>query len=167
MTVAIRVLDAQADRANFDCGVPLLNEWLQHQAGQAQRKRLASVWIAVSPAQPNRVLGYYSLAPWQIAFEGCPESLRKRLPRYPVHVSLIARLAVDREHQGKGLGGVLLADALKRTWLASEAVPVQAVLVHAKDDRAAQFYRNHGFIPFPHEPHHLYLPMQSVSRLFE
>jgi GNAT superfamily N-acetyltransferase len=77
----------------------------------------------------------------------------------------MARLAVDKGLQGKGLGGVLLADAMKRVWTASEAVPVQAVVVRAKDDRASRFYRSHGFIPFPHEPLHLYLPMKTVSRL--
>ena len=166
MTLVIRALDESADRTEFDCGVPILNEWLRRQAGQAQRKRLSSVWIAATPDAPRRVCGYYSLAPWQIAFDDCPEPLRKRLPAYPVHVSLVARLAVDRGHQGKGLGGVLLADAMKRAWQAGKAVPVQAVVVHAKDAHAAAFYRAHGCIPFPHEPHHLYLPMPSMERLF-
>ncbi len=166
MRIVIRSLDGRADRTGFRSGVPALDEWLERQAGQAQQKRLASVWIASPPDQPELVLGFYSLAPWQIAFEDCPGELRKRLPRYPIQVSLIARLAVAIGHQGKGLGGILLLDGLKRAWIAGETLPVQAVLVHAKDDRAAEFYRRYGFKPFPNRPLHLYLPMGTVEALF-
>ena len=166
MTIDVRPLDERADRANFSCGVGSLDEWLERQAGQAVRRRLASVWVAFPRDDLARVLGYYSLAPWQIAFENCPDALRKRLPRYPLHVTLIARLAVASSAQGEGLGGVLLTDALKRAWSASEIVPVQGVIVHAKDDRAAAFYRHHGFLDFPEEALHLFLPMKSIAALF-
>ena len=166
MRIDIRPLDERAGRSGFDSGAASLDEWLERQAGQAQRKRLASVWVASPPDDPTRVLGYYCLAPWQIAFEDCPDALRKRLPRYPIHVTLLARLAVATSVQGQGLGGVLIADALKRTWKASENVPVQGVVVHAMDDRAAAFYRHHGFLAFPNESLHLFLPMKSVAALF-
>jgi GNAT superfamily N-acetyltransferase len=166
MKIEIRSLDDRADRNDFDSGAPALDEWLERQAGQAQRKRLATVWIASPPDDPARILGYYSLAPWQIAFEECPDALRKRLPRYPIHVTLLARLAIATSAQGRGLGGVLLTDALKRTWQASKTVPVQGVIVHAMDDRAATFYRHHGFLTFPKDALHLFLPMGSVAALF-
>jgi GNAT superfamily N-acetyltransferase len=164
VNVHVRSLDDQADRDGFDCGVDALDDWLRNQAGQAQRKRLASVWIASPVEDPARVVGYYSLAPWQVAFERCPAALRKRLPHYPLAVSLIARLAVTRQWQGQGWGGFLLVDALDRARRASDLVPVQAVVVHAKDERVAALYERYGFVPFPAQPLHLYLPMESVAQ---
>jgi GNAT superfamily N-acetyltransferase len=163
--VSIRTLDDEADRGGFRSGVEALDLWLHQQAGQAVRKRLASVWIASREGQPEIVVGYYSLAPWQVAFQRCPEELKRRLPEYSIPMTLIARLAVAAEHQGQGLGGILLVDALNRAWSASKLVPVQAVLAHAKDERAAGFYRHHGFLPFPNERFHLFLPMESVGLL--
>jgi GNAT superfamily N-acetyltransferase len=163
--VVVRRLDERADREAFDCGVEALNDWLRHQAGQAERKRLASVWIATPLDDPAPVLGYYSLAPWQIAFEECPAALRRKLPRYPLAVTLLARLAVARAGQGQGLGGELLVDALFRSLGASQKVPVQAVVVHAKDTRAANWYTGYGFTAFPARPLHLYLPIATIEDL--
>jgi len=166
MKLTLRALDPEVQLADFNCGVPALDQWLRRQARQAQRKRLASVWIAFPAEEPDGMVGYYSLAPWQVAFEDCPEVLRERLPRYPLHVTLIARLAVASAHQRQGIGGMLLADALKRAWQADRTVPVQAVIVHAKDERAVDFYRNHGFLSFPQQPLHLFLPMRSIASMF-
>ena len=165
ISVSIRALDDTADRGRFTCGVEALDGWLRRQAGQAQRRRLASVWVASPKTRPETLLGYYSLAPWQVAFEECAEKLRRGLPRYPVPVTLIARLAVAASEQGKGLGGILLVDALRRAHSASESVPVHAVLVHAKDESAAGFYGHYGFLPFPRQRFWLYLPMGSVNAL--
>jgi GNAT superfamily N-acetyltransferase len=165
LKLVVRRLDDEADRDRFDCGVPVLNDWLKHQAGQAERKRLASVWIATTADDPATLVGYYSLAPWQIAFEECPPALRKKLPRYPVAVTLLARLAVARTAQGQGVGAELLVDGLLRAHAASEAVPVQAVVVHAKDDAAATWYRRHGFLAFADRPHHLFLAMETIASL--
>ncbi len=165
MDIRIRAMDDAADRAGFTCGVEALDAWLRQQAGQAQRRRLASVWIASPAAHPERIAGYYSLAPWQVAFEDCPEDLRRGLPRYPIPVILIARLAVASDRQGKGLGGILLVDALQRAGAASGLVPVQAVLVHAKDERAAGFYAHYGFQRFPRQRFVLFLPMATAARL--
>jgi len=161
--LVVRKLDDAADRTAFACGVDALDDWIRHQAGQAQRKRLASVWIATPEDRPAEMVGYYSLAPMQIAFEDAPPSLRKKLPRYPITVSLIARLAIDLRWQRQGMGGVLVVDALARSLRASEAVPTQAVVVHAKDDAAAVYYKSFGFQPFPARPLDLFLPMASVA----
>jgi GNAT superfamily N-acetyltransferase len=163
--VAVRRLDERANRESFDCGVEVLNDWLRHQAGQAERKRMASVWIATPVDSPASVLGYYSLAPWQISFEACPVALRRKLPRYPLAATLLARLAVARAAQGQGLGGELLVDALFRSLGASETVPVQAVVVHAKDERAAHWYAGYGFTAFPERPLHFYLPIATIEDL--
>ena len=134
---------------------------------QSVKKRLASVWIASPKENPETIAGYYSLAPWQIAFDSYPEKLRKKLPEYPIHVTLLARLAVANSFQGHGLGGILLINALRRAWHAAQAVPVQAILVHAKDERAAQFYQRYGLQSLPNEPLHLFMPMASVRQLLE
>lgn len=166
MTWAIRRLDAAADRAAFASTSTELNTWLSKQANQAQKKRLASVFVASPVDQPACIVGYYSLAPWQIAFEQAPAKVTKRLPRYPLAATLLARLAVDQSFQGQGLGGVLLIDALKRIHLAAQSVPVQVALVHAKDDAAAAFYRRYGFEAFADEPLHLFMAMGTVEQLF-
>ncbi len=165
MEIRIRVLDDEHDRAGFTCGVEALDHWLCRQAGQAQRRRLASVWVASLPDKPECVVGYYSLAPWQIAFEECPEEVRRGLPRYPIPAVLIARLAVARAYRGRGVGGVLLVDALMRANAASTLVPVQVILVHAKDEHAARFYEHYGFRRFPGQPNVLFLPIGSAARL--
>jgi GNAT superfamily N-acetyltransferase len=167
MNLHIRALDEQVDRQDFDCGTPALNEWLKKQAKQSVEKLLASVWVASSAERPTKVVGYYSLAPYQMAFEECPEALRKKLPKYPIHVTLVARLAVSILFQRQGIGGILLSDAFQRSWNAAKTIPVQAVLVQAKDDRAAQFYKAHGLLPFPNEPLHLYMPIASIGQLIQ
>ena len=165
MKLVVRALDDGVDRSAFACGTDALDGWLRHQAGQAQRKRLASVWIATPEDRPVEIVGYYSLAPMQVAFEDAPPSLRRKLPRYPISVSLLARLAIDRRWQRQGFGGVLLFDALSRCLRASEAVPTQAVVVHAKDEAAAAYYERFGFQRFPGRPRHLFLPMASVAAI--
>ena len=162
MKLRIRALDERADRMGFRSGSDPLDEWFHRQAGQSQRKRLASVWVAASDAKPAVVIGYHNLAPWQIAFEEAPPELTRRLPKYPLAATLLARLAVDQRWHGQGIGGVLLADALRRARVASEIVPVQLFVVHAKDSKAAAFYETHGFRPFPRTPHHLFMPIASI-----
>ena len=161
----IRVLDAQHDRAAFVCGVEALDRWFHEQAGQSQRKRRTSVWVATEAGNAALPLGYYSLAPFHLAFAEAPPALLKRLPPEPIYVALIARLAVAASARGKGLGGVLLVDALKRAHRASLEVPTHAVVVHAKDQPAAAFYRHFGFLPFPDDQLHLFLPMAAVAAL--
>ena len=162
MNLRIRALDERAGRTGFRSGSDPLDGWFHRQAGQSQRKRLASVWIATTDAEPAVVVGYYSLAPWRIVFEEAPPELTRRLPKYPLAATLLARLAIDRRWQGRGIGGVVLADALRRAHVVSEIVPVHLFVVHAKDRKAAAFYAQHGFRPFPRMPLHLFMPVASI-----
>jgi len=162
VNLRIRALDERANRIAFSSGSDPLDEWFHRQAGQSQRRRLASVWIATPAAEPTVVVGYYSLAPWQIAFEEAPREVTRRLPKYPLAATLLARLAIDRRWQGQGMGGVLLADALRRARLASEIVPVQLFVVHAKDTKASAFYVQHGLRPFPRTTRHLFMPVAAI-----
>jgi GNAT superfamily N-acetyltransferase len=109
------------------------------------------------------VRGYYSLAAGSVAPEEASERVRKRQPRYRIAVILLARLAVDRTLQGRGVGAGLLKDALLRAADAADTIGARALLVHAKDDEARRFYEHFGFEPSPTDPLHLFLVMKDLK----
>jgi len=113
------------------------------------------------------VIGYYSLSAGSLAAADLPVEIRCRLPRYPVPVALLGRLAVDKSYQGQGFGAVLVADALQRIALASQLMAVYAVVVDALNANAAKFYRQFGFIQLPSQALKLFLPMDTVTRLVD
>jgi GNAT superfamily N-acetyltransferase len=160
-------LGKQHDRKSFDCGEPSLNLYLRGYASQDIRRRVNRVFAASTPDTPRQVIGYYSLSAGSLNAADLPEELRRRLPKYPVPVVLLGRLAVVESHQGKGLGSILLVDALQRITQASQVMAVYAVVVDALNDRAAEFYRQFGFIPLPSQPLKLFLPLDSVATLVD
>ncbi len=145
-------LDQTSDTANFDCGEKALNEYLQRYASQDIKRGVARVFVAFPAGQLQEVAGFYTLSAASIAAETLPEKLRKKLPRYPVPVAMLGRLAVSTAAQGQGLGSILLADACKRVVAASETLAVSAIVVDAKSPRAAAFYQHFGFIELPGQP---------------
>jgi GNAT superfamily N-acetyltransferase len=152
------------DRAAFSCGHASLDDFLKKYASQYARRKLGTTYVAVVGGQP-RVLGYYTLAPSHFEFANAPAELLKGLPRHPVPSFLLARLAVDQSERGKGLGRFLLLDAFARClWVARE-VAFRAIEVEAIDDQAALFYAKYGFLPFPGDPHHLALPLETVEEV--
>ena len=168
MELIIAPLGKQHDRKSFDCGEPSLTQYLHQYASQDIRRRVNRVFAASPPDAPRQVIGYYSLSAGGLDATDLPEEFRRRLPRYPIPVVLLGRLlAVAKSHQGKGLGSILLADALQRIAQASQVMAVYAVIVDALNDRAAQFYRRFGFIPLPSQPLKLFLPMESVATVFD
>lgn len=135
---------AHHDVAGFTCGTESLDRWLVRYAGQSQRRDAARTFVVTTDGAI--VSGYYSLVAGQITHEEATEAARRGLSRhFPIPVAILARLAVDRHHQGQGIGGVLLNDALRRVSHATELIAVRAVVVHAIDDEAAGFYRRFGF----------------------
>lgn len=162
MELEIRRLEANDDRRNFDCGVDLLNDWFQKTANQHQKKNLSRTYVAVSPDDPQTVAGYYALAATSVETDGMPG--RQRLPRH-VSAVLLARLAVDKNHQRQGLGEYLLAHALDTVLTTAAAVGVQCILVDALDDGAAGFYRKYGFQPFTSAPLRLVLPVATIMQV--
>ncbi len=131
------------DVAAFDCGNELLNRWLTGYAGQSEHRDAARTFVAAGPC--GSVLGYYTLLAGQLQHEAATASVREGQSRhFPIPIALLARLAVDRDHQGEGLGAALLRDALSRVKLASAHVAVRAVVVHAIDDQAGAFYERFG-----------------------
>jgi GNAT superfamily N-acetyltransferase len=164
LDLIITPLGKRHDRKNFDCGEASLELYLHRYANQDIRRRVNRVFVASPPDEPQRVIGYYSLSAGSLAAADLPEKFRHRLPRYPVPVALLGRLAVDRSYQGQGLGAVLIADALQRIALASQVMAVYAVMVDALNETAAEFYRQFGFIPLPSQPLKLFLPMDTVTK---
>ena len=153
-------LDAAHDRAAFDSDSAPLNRYLREQATQDVRRRVAACFVALADGQ--RIAGYYTLASASLLLADLPASTSKKLPRYPtVPAVRMGRLAVDRAFKGQGLGGALLADALDRT--ARAEIAAYALMVDAKDESAADFYRHHGFIALPDSPRTLFLPLATVQ----
>jgi GNAT superfamily N-acetyltransferase len=152
------------DRAQFDCGNARLNEWLTQRAGQFDRRDLARTYVATHPDN-QVVVGYYAVSSHAVRHEALPDDQVKGLPHIDVPVVLLGRLAVDRSEQGKGLGGFLLIDALRRAEHLAEHVGVRAVEVDAIDVAACHFYARHGFIVLKDDPHHLFLPMTVIRKL--
>ena len=165
MELVIAPLGNQHDRKSFDCGESSLNQYLHRYASQDIRRRVNRVFVAATPDAPQRAIGYCSLSAGSLTATDLPEEFRRRLPRYPVPVVLLGRLAVAEAHQGQGLGSILLADAFHRIVRAGEVMAVYAVVVDALDDQAATFYRRFGFIPLPSQWLRLFLPMDSVTTL--
>lgn len=160
-------LGKQHERKPFECGEASLNQYLHQYASQDARRRINRVFVASSPDAPQPVIAYYSLSAGALAAADLPENFRRRLPRFPVPVVLLGRLAIAKSHQGKGLGSILLVDALQRIAQACQVMAVFAVVVDALNERAAAFYRQFGFIALPSQPLKLFLPIDSVTRLID
>ncbi len=154
------------DRSAFACGSEPLDRYLALQARQDAEKRVAAPFVLVEPPSA-RVLGYYTLSASLVLADALPADLAKRLPRYPqLPVTLLGRLAVDRTARGKGLGELLLVDALRRSLQGAVEIAAMAVVVDAKDSAAQSFYERFGFIALQRQPARLFLPMKTVAALF-
>ena len=154
----IRPLDTALDVTTFRCGQAPLDEYIRRYASQDVKRNVARVFVAAPEKQPRRPAGFFTLSAGSVTCSNLPETLARRLPRYPVPVALIGRLAVDSEFQGKGLGSILLADACRKVKQASATLAVAGIVVDAKDEAAAAFYRHFGFLPMPGQPDRLLLP---------
>ncbi len=148
----------------FDCGKPVLNDWLVRHARQAQGAGSTKTFVA---ADEDQVLGYFSLTVGQIDTFEVPERMRKGMGHYPLPVVLLARLAESTSAQGRGLGWGLLQDAIARTVLISEQAGVRAMLTHPLDQEAAAFYTRFGFVPSPLRAQQLLLLLKDARQLLK
>src|SRR5262245_39315046 len=152
--------------AGFDCGVESLSEWLTRHAHQAQATGSARVFVSAD-AEMN-VAGYYALAAGEVQPLNATERLMKGQPASrAVPVIILARLAVDQRHRGRGLGRSLLQDALLRCGTVADEIGVHAVVVHALGEDARDFYLRFGFAPSPSDPLHLILLMKDLRAFLD
>ena len=154
-------LDQSFDRLSFDCGKPRLNDYLKKYAWQNQQKRYSMTFVA-TVENSQEIAGYYCSSASSIEFTNIPDSLTKKLPKYPAPVMLIGQLAVDRKMQGKRLGKVLLMHALSKAVRISSELGIFAVRVDAKDESARDFYQKYGFISLKDAESSLILPIKTI-----
>jgi GNAT superfamily N-acetyltransferase len=153
------------DRRSFNCGSPELNDYLDRYARQNHESGGAKTFVAVTPAEPTRVLGYYSISPGAIEFSRVPAKLTSRLGRYEVPVFRLARLAVDLPAQGQGLGADLLLASGARALAVAAEVGGVALAIDAKDARAAHWYERFGAVPLLDDPLKLVLPLATLGKV--
>lgn len=151
------------NRSTFDCGEPELNEWLHIHAGHSAKSGSARTFVAVD--EDNRILGYYAIAAQSVVAETAPPRLKKGMPRHPIPVVLLARLAVDEKMKGFGIGAGLLKNALLRCLNAAGEVGVRAMIVDAKNEEARKFYEHFDFEGFPEDRNRLFLLIKDLRRL--
>jgi GNAT superfamily N-acetyltransferase len=155
-------LTPEHDLSGFDCGEPALNDWLRHRALKNE-SRFSRTYVV---CENTRVVAYFSISAGAVARAAAPGKVRRNAPD-TIPVSVIGRLAVSRDHAGKGLGADILADALRRIALASQSIGIGAVLVQAKDEAAKRFYmRCAEFIEYPNDSRTLFLPIETVVAAF-
>lgn len=157
----IAKLRREHDFTEFDCGNATLNTWLRKYAWTNQQADSAKTYVALAG---NLVTGYYALTTGSVHKHESPERISKGLAAHPIGIVLLARLAVDRRQQGKGLGKALLFDALTRIDEAAEIVAVRAVMVHAIDEAARRFYEHFEFEPSPVDPFQLLLLLKDLRK---
>lgn len=154
---------APTDRVDaFDCGQAALNQFLQRFALVNQKANSAQTYVC---CQDDVVVAFYSLTVGSVDPLAAPPRVTKGLARHPVPVMILARLAVDKEHQRKGLGQALLKDALLRTAQAADIAGIRCLLIHAKDDAARRWYESWEFEPSPSDPYHLFLLLKDLKSL--
>lgn len=155
-------LTAEHDLSGFDCGEPALNDWLRHRALKNE-SRFSRTYVV---CEDNRVVVYFCISAGAVERVAAPGKVRRNAPD-TIPVSVIGRLAVGRDHAGKGLGADILSDALRRIAVASQSIGIGAVLVHAKNDAARHVYMKCAeFIEYPADSRILFLPIETVVAAF-
>lgn len=164
MTKPLRIEKLQRTHAleEFTCGQPELDRFLIRHALQAQQMNSSQTYVGVSD---KTVIGFYTIVAGEVRHADAPERVVKGMPRHPVPLLVLARLAVHNEWQGRGIGSGLLLDALGRTLQVADIVGVRSLAVHAKDDSAAAFYRHFGFAPSPSDSRHLFMLIKDIRAI--
>ncbi|EXJ09714.1 MULTISPECIES: GNAT family N-acetyltransferase [Nitrincola] len=160
----IRKLQPTDSVNGFDSGQTALDQFLKRYALINQKANSAHTYVC---CLDDAVVGFYSLTVGSVDPSSAPERIIKGLARHPVPVMVLARLAVDQQHQGKGLGKALLKDALLRTAQAADIAGIRCLLVHAKNETARQWYEAWDFENSPTDPYHLFLMLKDLKALLK
>lgn len=165
MPLLIEILAKKHNKETFNCGQPLLDNYIQRQASQDVRRHLSVCYVLNDP-ENTVVRGYYTLSSNGISKKDFPDQLSKRLPPsyQDIPTILIGRLAIDNSLKGQGFGEILLLDALKHCLVISEIVGTLAVVVDPIDENAKRSYKKYGFILLP-DSGKMFLPMKTIKQL--
>jgi GNAT superfamily N-acetyltransferase len=144
----------------FSCGQPDLDRFLIRHALQAQQSNSSQTYVALS--DNNEVIGFYTIVAGEVQHGKAPERVVKGMPRHPIPLLVLARLAVHTKAQRQGIGAGLLLDALGRTLQVADVIGVRALAVHAKDDQVAAFYQHFGLTPSPTDARHLFMIVRDI-----
>jgi GNAT superfamily N-acetyltransferase len=145
----------------FTCGQLELDRFLIRHALRAQQANSSQTYVAVSASE---VVGFYTIVAGEVRHADAPERVVKGMPRHPIPLLVLARLAVHSKWQGRGIASGLLLDALGRTLQVADVIGVRALAVHAKDDRAISFYRHFGFTSSPTDARHLFMIIKDIRQ---
>lgn len=161
MTASLRIEKLHRTHVvdHFTCGQPELDRFLIRHALQAQQANSSQTYVAVDGGE---VVGFYTIVAGEVRHADAPERVVKGMPRHPIPLLVLARLAVHSNAQGRGIGAGLLLDALSRTLQVADVIGVRVLAVHAKDDRAVSFYRHFGFTPSPTDARHLFMLIKDI-----
>ena len=161
MTASLRIEKLQRNHEvdAFTCGRPELDRFLIRHALRAQQMNSSQTYVGLCG---QTVIGYYTIVAGEVRHADAPERVTKGMPRYPIPLLVLARLAVHSCWQGRGIGAGLLLDALGRTLQVADMVGIRALAVHAKDDTAARIYRHFGFMPSPIDSWHLFMLIKEI-----
>ena len=159
--LVIEPLNRNHNRSAFNCGIESLDRYLKHQANQDIKRRVSRVFVVRSRQDETRVLGYYTLSTLSIDLSVLPEKLAKKLPKHPIPAALIGRLAVNVSAQGKGIGKMLLSNAIKRTLAISDDIAIYAIVVDAINEEAESFYKQYGFAYLASGDNRMFLTLKS------
>ncbi|HTW66835.1 MAG TPA: GNAT family N-acetyltransferase [Bryobacteraceae bacterium] len=151
------------DREAFDCGEAALNEFLRRHARRSHELGGAKTFLAIEDSGGKTILGFYSLCPASVDYARMRELVRRGLARHAVPGFRLARLAVDRRSQGRGIGGQLLLAAGRRCLLAAAEVGGVVLIIDAKNDRVAAWYTSYGAMPLLDAPLTLALPLATIE----
>jgi GNAT superfamily N-acetyltransferase len=151
------------DRNAFDCGEEPLNDYLRRYARQSHQSGGAKTFLAIDDADNKTILGFYTLSPASVQYARAPEIVRRGLARHEVPGFRLARLAVDKSVQGKGLGGQLLLAAGRRCLLAAAEVGGVVLVIDAKNENVAQWYSTYGAVPLLDALLTLLLPLATLE----
>ena len=164
--IMTELLDKKHFRKDFDCGKELLNNYLKNQAWQDIKRKL-SVCFVLAEKETNCIQGYYTLSNNSIPLGSFPEPIKKKLPGsyHYIPTTLLGRLAVDKAYQGKGMGKILLIDALKRSYEISKEIGSYAVVVDPIDREAEMFYKKYDFIGLP-DSKKMFIATKTLQELF-
>ncbi|MDA8426991.1 MAG: GNAT family N-acetyltransferase [Treponema sp.] len=162
MKLSLVPVSKELQKAPFDCGYPVLNDYLRLYALKNDRLSIGKTFVAVDEGEG--VVGYMTLSSAQVEARSLPEAMRAKLPRYPVPAFRIGKLAVDTKFQGQGVGAWLLRQALEKALVVSTEVGLYAVIVDAIDEKAKGFYQKYGFTAFAGYPLMLFLPLATIAK---